>query len=153
MTMTSGRSTPAFHQCRTSYGVDDHMSREQMAFWYGSPDTKVGGEIRMVPLRTGSATPPSVSKEAESAELCWFCKSAQAEKDCPAHTDLYNEVRLADFQTTVTGYRITKRWDVIKVPVPRCRRCAKAHATRGKIETAFMLISGLAVVVAAVYAW
>jgi hypothetical protein len=81
---------------------------------------------------------------------CWYCRSAPAEPGSAAQAPLYNDVRLADVQTTFDGYNIKKTWKVVKVPVPRCRRCAGAHATRGKLVVGFTFIPVLGVIVAAI---
>lgn len=91
--------------------------------------------------------------EAPQAESCWFCRSAPPEKDCAAEASLYSEVRLTDVQTTAVGYNVAKSWKTLKVPVPRCRRCAGAHAARRKLIDGFTVVPVLAVVVAALCAY
>lgn len=83
--------------------------------------------------------------------MCWFCRSAPAEAPCAAQTPLYSDVRIADVQTTFNGYNIKKTWQVLTVPVPRCRRCAGAHATRATVQGVLTLLPVLAVVAAAIW--
>ncbi len=98
----------------------------------------------------GEATPPDAPAPGEN---CWFCRSAPAEAGCVAQTPLYSDVRIADVQTTFNGYNIKKTWRLLNVPVPRCRRCAAAHATRAKLLGGFTVFPVLAVIVAAVCSW
>jgi hypothetical protein len=95
----------------------------------------------------------TASQPGAGGETCWYCRSASAEKECAAQAPLYSHVRLADVQATFNGYNIKKTWDVLKVPVPRCRRCAGAHATRGKLLAGFTVVPLLGVVVAALCSW
>ncbi|GEM_PF-1688265 len=46
--------------------MDEDMTRTQKAFWYGSPDVPVGGEIRVVSLQQNGAEQPPVSKKSNS---------------------------------------------------------------------------------------
>jgi len=97
--------------------------------------------------------PPDQAPEgaAPGGEQCWYCRSAAAEQARAAEASLYADVRISDVQTTVTGYNVTKTWKVLKVPIPRCRRCAGAHAVRGYIVAGFALPLGLAAIGAAIW--
>ncbi|HOX07190.1 MAG TPA: hypothetical protein PK280_12370 [Planctomycetota bacterium] len=99
------------------------------------------------PRETGDAA------AGTAGEQCWYCRSAPAGPECAFQAPLYSDVRLTDVRTTVTGYRIEKAWNVVKVPVPRCARCAGAHATRGRLLAGFTMVPVLAVIVAALCAW
>lgn len=43
------RSFQRFIDAIPSARMDESMTRAQLAFWYGTPDAKVGGEIRLIP--------------------------------------------------------------------------------------------------------
>jgi hypothetical protein len=53
-----------FIDARPPLTMDQDMTREQKAFWYGSPGAQVGGEIRMVPRQENNAEQPPISKKS-----------------------------------------------------------------------------------------
>lgn len=83
----------------------------------------------------------TVKQNIESKEFskCWFCKEVEGEDACTCEVPMYgNVVRTRIYN----GTRVT--WEKLKIKVPRCGRCKKAHSRNSNFKGLGFLFGAIA---------